>query len=158
MRTARGKPQRPSSSTAIVVDTGPLVAIMNAGDDDHELCVQWLTSVNDRRLILPVPVLIEVCQLLESRVGPHVEAEFLSMLADSPQFVLYSPDMDAVRQMGMLVTQYADFPLGAADASVVVAAEQYGTASVATLDRRHFLVIKPTHVESFDLQPGDYFG
>ena len=49
---------------------------------------------------------------------------------------------------------YADLPLGTADASVVAVAERLGIAEVATLDRRHFTVVRPRHVTAFTLLPG----
>ena len=49
--------------------------------------------------------------------------------------------------MAELVETYADLPLGAIDASVVALAERLGLTTVATLDRRHFTVVRPKHVE-----------
>jgi|SRR5690606_21203487 len=131
---------------------------MNAGDDAHECCAQWIETVSDRDLLLPVPVLTEVCQLLEKDQGPHLEAEFLRLLADSPQFKLWMPDTSSVSRMAVLVEQYADFPLGAADSAVIAAAEQSGTHEIATLDRRHFRAVRPVHVAYFELHPSTYPG
>lgn len=52
-----------------------------------------------------------------------------------------------------LIATYRDLPLGTVDASVVAAAERLGIAEVATLDRRHFGVVRPRHVESLTLLP-----
>ena len=49
--------------------------------------------------------------------------------------------------------QYADFPLGGVDASVIAVAERFGVDQVATLDRRHFSVVKPAHVPALTLLP-----
>jgi predicted nucleic acid-binding protein len=51
------------------------------------------------------------------------------------------------------VKRYADFPLGGTDASVVTLAERLGTDVVITLDRRHFAVVRPAHVDAFELVP-----
>lgn len=56
-------------------------------------------------------------------------------------------------RMGELVLQYADFPLGGVDASVIAVAERFGADRVATLDRRHFSVVKPAHVPALTLLP-----
>ena len=53
---------------------------------------------------------------------------------------------------GPLLT-YADLPLGAVDASVIAVAERVGASEVATLDRRHFSVVRPRHVGAFALLP-----
>jgi predicted nucleic acid-binding protein len=55
--------------------------------------------------------------------------------------------------MAELVKQYADFPLGSVDASVVAVAERLGVEHVATLDRRHFSVVQPSHVAALVLVP-----
>jgi predicted nucleic acid-binding protein len=52
-----------------------------------------------------------------------------------------------------LVWEYRELPLGTVDASVVTAAERLDIAEVATLDRRHFSVVRPTHAEAFELLP-----
>jgi predicted nucleic acid-binding protein len=61
-------------------------------------------------------------------------------------------DEDLVR-MSNLVEQYASLPLGAVDASVIAIAERLDIAEVATLDRRHFTVVRPAHIGSFILLP-----
>ncbi|MEZ5191830.1 MAG: PIN domain-containing protein [Nocardioides sp.] len=52
-----------------------------------------------------------------------------------------------------LVARYRDLPLGTVDASVVAAAERLGLSEVATVDRRHFTVIRPNHIDAFTLLP-----
>jgi hypothetical protein len=56
-------------------------------------------------------------------------------------------------RMAGLVEQYADFPLGGADASIVALAERLGVETIITLDRRHFGAIRPRHCEAFRLLP-----
>jgi predicted nucleic acid-binding protein len=50
----------------IVCDTGPLVAALNRKDADHERCVALLEG-HLGPLLVPGPVLTEVCYLLENR-------------------------------------------------------------------------------------------
>jgi hypothetical protein len=52
-----------------------------------------------------------------------------------------------------LVSTYADLRLGGADASVVALAERYGAVRIATLNRRHFAVVRPRHADAFELLP-----
>lgn len=52
-----------------------------------------------------------------------------------------------------LVTTYASLPLGGADASVIALAERHGAVRVATLDRRHFTVVRPRHAQALELLP-----
>jgi predicted nucleic acid-binding protein len=39
------------------------------------------------------------------------------------------------------------------DASIIATAERLGVARVYTLDRRHFGLVRPRHVDSFTLRP-----
>jgi predicted nucleic acid-binding protein len=64
----------------IVVDTGPLVAIADADDQDHERCLAALAQAS-RPLLVPTTVLTEVCYLLERELGSHAEARFLRTLS-----------------------------------------------------------------------------
>jgi predicted nucleic acid-binding protein len=56
-------------------------------------------------------------------------------------------------RIAALVWRYRDLPLGTVDASVVAAAERLGIVNIATLDRRHFLVVRPSHTPAFTLLP-----
>lgn len=55
--------------------------------------------------------------------------------------------------MADLVQQYADLRLGGTDASLVAIAERLGIERVATFDRRHFSVVRPSHVAALTLLP-----
>jgi uncharacterized protein len=61
--------------------------------------------------------------------------------------------MDGYTRMAELVEQYADMPLGTTDASGIALAERLDIRDVATLDLRHFAVVRPQHVEAFTLLP-----
>jgi uncharacterized protein len=127
----------------IICDTGPLVAALNRKDANHERCVDLL----ERHLgpvLIPGPVLAEVCYFLESRVGPAGEAAFLSAVAND-ELQLVDLTTDDLHRMVELVTTYADFPLGAVDASVIAVAERHRCLDVATLDRRHFSAVRARH-------------
>ena len=51
------------------------------------------------------------------------------------------------------MSRYGDLPLGTTDATVVALAERLGVHEVATLDRRHFSVVRPRHVQALTLLP-----
>lgn len=138
----------------ILCDTGPLVAAALSNDDDHRACVDLLTGVHlaGRRLLLPAPVTAEVGYLLAREAGAAVEAMFLRSVADGDfePVDLVASDYD---RMADLVAEYADLPLGTTDAAVITLAERLGITDVATLDRRHFTVVRPRHVAAFTLLP-----
>jgi uncharacterized protein len=134
---------------ATIVDTGPVVGLLNRNDDQHARCVELFSSLIGTPL-LPVTVMVEVCWLLESE--PATEAAFLDSVATGA-FELISITEADITRMAELVRRYADFPLGAVDASVVALAERLDLREVITLDRRHFSAVRPRHVDSFNLLP-----
>lgn len=133
-----------------LVDTGPLVAYLNSRDRHHAHCVELLNSMTGPPLV-PVTVMVEVCWLVED--DPRVEAEFLEAIRGGA-FKLVSVTRDDLNRIAELVRQYADFPLGTVDASVVTLAERLQLREIATLDRRHFSAVRPRHVDAFTLLPG----
>jgi predicted nucleic acid-binding protein len=135
----------------IVCDTGPLVAVLNADDKHHDACRSLLES-EPGPLIVPAPILTEVCYLAASRLGPQAEAAFLESLA-SAELHLEATTTGDLARMAELVRAYADFPLGAADASVIAVAERLDVTQIATIDHRHFRVVRPRHCHAFDLLP-----
>jgi uncharacterized protein len=52
-----------------------------------------------------------------------------------------------------LVATYRDLPLGTVDASIVATAERLAISDIATVDRRHFGVVRPAHADGFTLHP-----
>ena len=97
-------------------------------------------------------VLAETCYLVERYGGPQAEARLLRSLG-SRHYQIEPLRHEDVARMAELVEQYAGFPLGATDASVIAVAERLGLERIATLDRRHFTVVRPAHVEAFELVP-----
>jgi predicted nucleic acid-binding protein len=135
----------------IACDTGPIVAALNVNDSRHRTCLDLLER-HEGPLLVPAPVLTEVCYLLESRSGPKAEAAFLRALHRGELVLVDLVPADLAR-MADLVETYSDMPLGAVDAAVVAIAERLGLVEVATLDRRHFTVVRPKHVPAFTLLP-----
>ena len=94
----------------------------------------------------------EVAYLLASRIGAETEVRFLGDLAAGDLVPESVASADWLR-IAELVATYSDLPLGTVDASIIAAAERLGAHAIATLDRRHFAVVKPAHVAGFDLLP-----
>jgi uncharacterized protein len=58
-----------------------------------------------------------------------------------------------IQRMAGLVETYIDLPLGIVDAAVIAIAERLQLTEIATLDQRHFNVVRPVHVQAFILLP-----
>jgi uncharacterized protein len=101
---------------------------------------------------VPTLVVAEVTYLLGTRRGWTAEVRFLGDLADGNLILEPIHPADLLR-IAELVARYRDLTLGTVDASVIAAAERLDVTEVATTDRRHFGVVRPTHAEAFDLLP-----
>lgn len=90
--------------------------------------------------------------LLATRLGAEPEVKFLGDLADGAFTVEPVAAGDWLR-IAELVARYRNLPLGTVNASVVATAERLGINEIATVDHRHFTVVRPRHVEAFTLLP-----
>ncbi|MGX1471216.1 UNVERIFIED_CONTAM: putative nucleic acid-binding protein [Streptomyces canus] len=138
----------------IVVDTGPLVALVSPGDANHQKCRAWFDSLVTRRtLIVPCTVVAEACYMIQRYGGTETEALFLEDLAAGAYGAVTNLLPDDLARMAVLVRQYADLPLGGTDASVVAIAERVGSREIATTDLRHFTVVRDQDGGPFTLLP-----
>lgn len=103
-------------------------------------------------LLVPALVITEVSYLLATRLGWQAEVRFLGDLA-SGSFSLEPVRASDLLRIAELVGQYHDLPLGTVDASIVAAAERLTATQIATLDHRHFTVVRPSHAPAFELLP-----
>ncbi|HET9871927.1 MAG TPA: PIN domain-containing protein [Propionibacteriaceae bacterium] len=98
----------------LLVDTGPLVAAANSRDRHHQTGRDLLLN-HSGPMLIPAPVVAEVCQLRASRQGPVAEVTFLRTLGTGALTVVDLDTADYIRA-AELVEQYSDLSLGAVDA------------------------------------------
>jgi len=132
-----------------IVDAGPLYAAADVDDRDHESAIGAL-SRRDLALVVPALVIAEATYFVGRRLGARAESAFLRGLR---VLDVEAPAPEDFERMAELVAEYADFPLGGTDASVVALAERLEATVVLTLDRRHFGSVRPRHCEAFELLP-----
>jgi hypothetical protein len=137
------------NGTAVLVDTGPLVALFDRDDAHHDRCVEALMRIR-RRLVTAWPVLTEATYLLsfsfqaQDDLWEFVERGGLS-IAD-----LGAADVPRIRA---LMHKYRDRPMDLADAALVLLAERERLRSVFTLDHGDFRIYRPAPGKSFTLIP-----
>jgi uncharacterized protein len=137
---------------ALILDTGPLYASLDRSDDDHAACRALIESAEEP-LVIPAPVLVEVDYWIHQRLGPGAMVALLDDIAAGAYRVedLTLADYARVRE---LCDRYADADVGFVDAAVLAVIERLGEAKLATLDRRHFGLLRPRHRDSIELLPG----
>ncbi len=136
---------------ALVLDTGPLYASLDRRDAAHVACRQLLDAINEP-LVIPAPVLVEVDYWTRKWLNPGVWVALLDDISEGAYAVeeLTAEDYRRVRQ---LCDHYGDSDTGFVDAAVLATVERLNEPKLATLDHRHFGLLRPRHVDSLRLLP-----
>lgn len=118
----------------ILVDTGPLVALFDRKDQQHQRCLRALKGIREP-IQTTVPALTEAFHMLNpGSLGADRLREFIVKSGLSVWFF----DRTTLARAFELMEVYADHPMDLADASLVVAAESAETRRVFTIDRQDF--------------------
>lgn len=136
-------------SSALLMDTGVLVAMLDK-DDPHHAAARELLEKEKGPFIVPSAVLPEVCYLAHKYLGSAAEQAFVSSLAAEELPVDWGGPED-LNRAAHIMKERPDF--GLVDALVISAAERLNVHRIATLDRRHFTNFKPRHCKNFELAP-----
>lgn len=133
----------------ILVDAGPLVALLHRDDRNHERCVATLRSLRE-----PVgttwPVISEAMHLL--RFSWQAQDALWELIAAETLHLLPIDATDAPH-MRRLMQKYRDLPMDLADTALVRIAEREGIRRVFTIDRRDFAVYRPAKIGRFQIIP-----
>jgi hypothetical protein len=133
----------------VLVDAGPLVALIDRGDEHHSRCVEALQGIRDP-LMTVWPAVTEAMYLL----GPSWPAQAaLWEMVESEAVALLPLDGDDVPRMAELMRKYKDLPMDLADAALVRVAERERIRHVFTLDQRDFRVYRPAGLGRLSLLP-----
>ncbi len=116
-----------------LIDTGPLLALLNRRDAHHALCSRTLKILPRRPLLTTWACFAEAMHLLKMRVGYRGQAD-LWALRSQGFLALHAPADDEIDRMAELMDRYHDLPMDLADASLVAAAERLGVRTLFTLD------------------------
>lgn len=118
----------------ILVDTGPLVALFDPKDAEHDRCVQALEGIREP-MRTTAPALTEAFHMLDA--GSQGATALRTFVTKGGLSVWWLDDRSLQRAFE-LMDRYAEHPMDLADASLIVAAESLATRRIFTLDRRHF--------------------
>ena len=98
--------------------------------------------------------LVEIDYWIRKRMHPDVWRVFMEDVNAGAYLVVELSARERLRAVE-LASQYANLDLGFVDAAVIAVCESLGEKKVATLDRRHFGVVRPAHCERLQLLPDD---
>jgi uncharacterized protein len=136
---------------SLVLDTSFVLALLDEDDRNHD---RTASTADDTRedFVVPLLTLTEIDYFLRKAGRGEVWHEFVREI-ESGGYRLHAPDERQLVRAAELEREYSDLRLGVVDASVIVACEELGETKVATLDRRHFAVVRPRHCDALTLLP-----
>ena len=144
----------PEPLPVAIADTSALVAFFNAADSHHKSVWSGFGQVG--HIVVSPCVLTEFDYLIAGRVGPDPARAALGYINGRVatgrwEIPAIGPCLVAVHAV------LGDYPaIGLADAMNVVLAMEFRTDVIATLDQRHFRMIRPlTRHDAFRLLPHD---
>ena len=133
----------------ILVDTGPLVALIHQDDNEHRICKETFLTFSEP-LGTVWPVLTEALYLLnfsweaQNALWEMIQAGAVEILPLGT---------DDVARMRDLMRKYRDLPMDLADAALVRVAERERLRRIFTLDRRDFQIYRPSRIGRFAVLP-----
>ena len=133
----------------MLVDAGPLVAILDRSDPHHERCVATLGRLRGP-LVTVWPAFTEAMYLLG---GSWIGQKALWSRLETDALRLASLEAGDAPRMRALMEKYRDLPMDLADAALVRVAERDNHAQIFTVDRRHFAIYRPGPRRRFAVLP-----
>ena len=133
----------------ILVDAGPLIALIHKDDNEHERCREAFATM-DEPLGTVWPVLAEAMHLLSFSWRAQ---EALWDMMETGAVEILAIGIDDVPRMKELMRKYRDLPMDLADAALVRVAERERLRQIFTLDRRDFQIYKPSRISRFTIFP-----
>ena len=123
----------------ILIDTGPLVALVDADDQYHAECMAAFRIVRGRAMGTVWPVLTETMHFLDDLHQAQDDVWEMVMRGAVQILPLGPDDVPRIRE---LMDQYSDRPMDLADAALIRVAERDNIRRFFTVDRKDFSVYR----------------
>lgn len=131
----------------ILIDAGPLVALIHADDVHHEHCRDTLASLREPMLTV-WPAFTEAMYLLG--FSSTAQDALWQVLETDALWIAELTEEDHPR-MRHLMRKYHDLPMDLADAALVRVAERERIRRIFTIDRRDFSIYRPAGLGRFEI-------
>lgn len=133
-----------------LLDTGFLLAVLDADDDLHSVCAQALGAESEP--ILPDMVLPELAYMVLRELGYDVLLNFLRAVLRGELRLERTTEADLQRTAEIL-RRYADSRIDFVDCVIAAMAERLDIRRILTVDQRHFRLFRPRHCDYFTILP-----
>jgi uncharacterized protein len=133
-----------------IADTSFVYAVAVTTELDHQACLA--VHVRQDVIFLPQSTLAEVGYLLTREGGNKAAAQFLLDLPKSKYRIeaLLSEDFNRTAE---ILLKYSDSRVDFVDATIAAVAERKRINRILTLDQRDFQILRPKHIDHFELLP-----
>ena len=135
----------------ILTDAGPLIALVDEGEPDHDACVACLPKLSGP-MVTTWPAFTEAMYLLGEAGGWKAQGSLWGMLQQGDLEIAFQGPDDYER-MRALMHKYRDRPMDLADASLVRLAEERHLRDIFTLDESDFRTYRIHGRQTFRLWP-----
>ena len=134
----------------ILIDTGPIIAVLSEDDEHHDRCSEALTAMVPP-LFTCWPVVTEAAWLLRKR--PDIVARVFEGFTGG-FFALLTLNADDVQGIATMMKRYESAGLQLANAALAHLAEREQIRTVFTTDRRDFSIVRLKRNRTLKLLPG----
>ena len=134
---------------AVLVDAGPLIALLDRADPAHEACVASLKTLRSP-MVTVWPAFTEAMYLLR---GSWLAQKALWSSLETDALALAPLDEVDAPRLRELMEKYRDLPMDLADAALVRVAEREDLTTIFTLDRKHFSTYRAGRRRRFSVLP-----
>jgi len=133
-----------------LLDTGFLLAVLDADDELHSSCAAALVA--ESTPLLPDVVLPELAYMILRELGYDVLADFLRSVLRGELAIERTTEEDLTRAVEIL-EKYADSRIDYVDCVIAAMAERLKIKRILTVDQRHFRLFRPKHCPYFVISP-----
>jgi predicted nucleic acid-binding protein len=134
----------------VIADTSFVVAVAIRTDQKHSICFD--TFKKERQIYLPQSTFAEIAFMLTRAGGIQGTSYFFLQLPKS-RYIPVPLQTDDYQRTADLLDKYADSRVDFVDASIAAVAERLNITRILTLDRRDFQILRPQHIDRFEILP-----
>src|SRR6476620_1192740 len=135
----------------MILDTSALLAYFNRSEPRHAAVSEAIEG-SDQPLVISPYVLAELDYLVATRIGVTAELHVIDALTGGA-WELVCLDLPEIKRARDIVDRYSDQLVGWADAANIVLAERFRDTTIATLDRRHYSVLRTSDGRAMTIVP-----
>jgi len=133
-----------------LLDTGFLLAVLDADDEMHDVCVIALSE--ERAPILPDMVIPELAYLVLRELGYPALIKFLDSVVKG-ELALERATLEDLTRTAEVLEKYSDHKIDFVDCAIMAMAERLNIKRIMTVDQRDFQRFRPKHCPAFEIIP-----